>query len=151
LPPRICAGLQIPLPFCRAWNIGIANPDQQVFPFLSCAWKDTIITAWLAKQVGKNYVVFTNYCNNKSQPSIRTLTKIAAILHVDIRELLTPSKPKGLNPSKNLLNSFHLYSHFIYPSTKKAPAKRGPFLYPIVWLRNIHHHRPAAVRLLSCA
>jgi transcriptional regulator with XRE-family HTH domain len=49
---------------------------------------------WLAEQIGKSYVVVTNYCNNKSQPSLPTLKKIAYILDVDIRELLEPTKNK---------------------------------------------------------
>lgn len=47
---------------------------------------------WLAEQIGKSYVVVTNYCNNKSQPSIQTLQRISKILDVDIRELLEPIK-----------------------------------------------------------
>lgn len=49
---------------------------------------------WLAEKIGKSYVVVTNYCNNKSQPSLSTLKKIANILDVDIRELLEPTKNK---------------------------------------------------------
>ena len=47
---------------------------------------------WLADKIGKSYVVITNYCNNKAQPSLPTLKKIANILDVDIRELLEPTK-----------------------------------------------------------
>jgi transcriptional regulator with XRE-family HTH domain len=47
---------------------------------------------WLSEQIGKSYVVVTNYCNNKSQPSIKTLRKIASALDVDVRELLLPLK-----------------------------------------------------------
>ncbi|MEQ8905135.1 helix-turn-helix transcriptional regulator [Ekhidna sp.] len=47
---------------------------------------------WLASQIGKSYVVVTNYCNNNTQPSIEVLKKIAQILDVDIRELLVPTK-----------------------------------------------------------
>jgi len=49
---------------------------------------------WLAKQVGKSYVVVTNYCNNKTQPSVLTLRAIAKILELDVRELLVSSKIK---------------------------------------------------------
>ena len=49
--------------------------------------------AWLAKQLGKSYVVVTNYCNNKTQPSILVLHKIAFELDVDIRALLIPTVP----------------------------------------------------------
>ena len=46
---------------------------------------------WLAKGIGKSYVVTTNYCNNKTQPSVLILYKIAGALKVDVRELLTPT------------------------------------------------------------
>jgi putative transcriptional regulator len=47
---------------------------------------------WLAGKIGRSYVVVTNYCNNKTQPSIPVLRKIAEALQVDVRELLVPSK-----------------------------------------------------------
>ena len=47
---------------------------------------------WLANQIGKSYVVVTNYCNNNKQPSIPLLYEIAKILDVDVRELLEKSK-----------------------------------------------------------
>ena len=48
--------------------------------------------AWLANRIGKSYVVTTNYVNNKTQPSIPVLYRIADILGVDVRELLVRSK-----------------------------------------------------------
>lgn len=48
--------------------------------------------AWLANRIGKSYVVTTNYVNNKTQPSIPVLYRIAEILGVDVRELLVRSK-----------------------------------------------------------
>jgi putative transcriptional regulator len=48
--------------------------------------------AWLAEKIGKSYVVVTNYCNNKTQPSIPVLRQIAKVLDVDVRELLIPTK-----------------------------------------------------------
>jgi putative transcriptional regulator len=48
--------------------------------------------AWLAEQIGKSYVVTTNYVNNKTQPSIPILYKIAEALDIDVRKLLVPSK-----------------------------------------------------------
>lgn len=47
---------------------------------------------WLAKKIGKSYVVVTNYCNNNTQPSIQVLTEISKVLDVDIRELLVSTK-----------------------------------------------------------
>ena len=47
---------------------------------------------WLAEKIEKSYVVVTNYCNNKTQPSLPTLLKIAKVLDVDVKELLESSK-----------------------------------------------------------
>ncbi|MEX0360428.1 MAG: helix-turn-helix transcriptional regulator, partial [Allomuricauda sp.] len=47
---------------------------------------------WLAEKINKSYVVVTNYCNNKAQPSIPILRNIAQLLDVDVRELLEPTK-----------------------------------------------------------
>jgi putative transcriptional regulator len=47
---------------------------------------------WLAKQIARSYVVTTNYCNNKNQPSIPILNKMADVLNVDVKDLLVSSK-----------------------------------------------------------
>lgn len=47
---------------------------------------------WLSEKINKSYVVVTNYCNNKAQPSIETLVLIAKVLDVDVRELLVATK-----------------------------------------------------------
>ena len=47
---------------------------------------------WLAGQLGKSKTSMTAICNNKSQPHLKDLKKIAKILDVDIRELLVPTK-----------------------------------------------------------
>jgi transcriptional regulator with XRE-family HTH domain len=47
---------------------------------------------WLAEQIGKSYVVVTNYCNNNAQPNVPVLRQIAEILDVDVRELLVKTK-----------------------------------------------------------
>ena len=43
---------------------------------------------WLAEQLGISTTAMTAICNNKSQPHLKDLKRIAAILKVDIRELL---------------------------------------------------------------
>ncbi len=48
--------------------------------------------AWLAEKLDKSYVTVTNYCNNKAQPTIEVLNKIASFLDIDVRELLESSK-----------------------------------------------------------
>ncbi|MCG8319541.1 MAG: helix-turn-helix transcriptional regulator [Cytophagales bacterium] len=46
----------------------------------------------MAEQLGKSREVVSNYANNNTQPSIKTLKAMAVILDVDIRELLVPTK-----------------------------------------------------------
>ncbi len=43
---------------------------------------------WLAEQLGKSKTAMTAICNNKSQPHLKDLKRIADILEMDIRELL---------------------------------------------------------------
>jgi len=50
--------------------------------------------AWLADKLGMSYLAVTRYCNNKRQPNLVVLNKIAEILGVDNRDLLVPLKYK---------------------------------------------------------
>lgn len=43
---------------------------------------------WLADQLGKDPVTISKWCTNTTQPDLQTLSKIADLLDVDIRELL---------------------------------------------------------------
>jgi transcriptional regulator with XRE-family HTH domain len=47
---------------------------------------------WLAEQLGKSTCTVSKWCSNTIQPDLVTLNKIATLLNVDIRELITPSK-----------------------------------------------------------
>lgn len=47
---------------------------------------------WLADQLGKDPVTISKWCTNTTQPDLQTLSKIADLLNVDIRELLVSSK-----------------------------------------------------------
>jgi len=48
---------------------------------------------WLAEQLGKSYNIVNGYVQNRSQPSIEVLYKIAGYLDVDPRDLLVaPTK-----------------------------------------------------------
>ena len=49
---------------------------------------------WLAEQLGKSYNMVHSYAQNKRQPSIDDMYKIAEILNVDIKELLVSNKPQ---------------------------------------------------------
>lgn len=46
---------------------------------------------WLADQLGKSTCTVSKWCSNTTQPDLHTLSKIAQLLNVDTRELLTPS------------------------------------------------------------
>ena len=49
----------------------------------------------LAKYLDKNVNTVASFCNNKSQPHLKDLKKIADYLKVDIRELLVPTQPES--------------------------------------------------------
>lgn len=46
---------------------------------------------WLADQLGKSTCTVSKWCSNTTQPDLQTLSKIAQLLNIDTRELLTPS------------------------------------------------------------
>ena len=50
---------------------------------------------WLAEQLGKSYNMVNSYVQNRRQPSIEDLYKIAELLEVDARDLLTKSLNKN--------------------------------------------------------
>ena len=47
---------------------------------------------WLAEQLGKSACTVSKWCSNSIQPDLATLNKIAELLNVDVRDLITPSK-----------------------------------------------------------
>lgn len=47
---------------------------------------------WLAEKLGKSTCTVSKWCSNAIQPDLATLDKIATLLNVDRRELITPSK-----------------------------------------------------------
>jgi transcriptional regulator with XRE-family HTH domain len=47
---------------------------------------------WLADKMGKSYNMINSYCQNRRQPSLEDLNKIAAILDIDIRLLIESNK-----------------------------------------------------------
>ncbi len=46
---------------------------------------------WLADQLGKSTCTVSKWCSNTTQPDLQTLARIAQLLNVDTRDLLTPS------------------------------------------------------------
>lgn len=47
---------------------------------------------WLADELEKNPSTVSKWCTNVSQPDLATLRKIANLLDIDIKDLLTSSK-----------------------------------------------------------
>ena len=47
---------------------------------------------WLAETLGRNEATVSRGCTNETQPSLETLTEIAKILNVDIKDLLVSTK-----------------------------------------------------------
>lgn len=48
---------------------------------------------WLSEELGRTTNTIASICNNKTQPHIADLKKIADLLDIDIRETLVPTKP----------------------------------------------------------
>ncbi len=47
---------------------------------------------WLSEKLGKSYNMTNSYVQNRTQPSLEDLNKIADILQVDVRELIVSNK-----------------------------------------------------------
>ena len=54
--------------------------------------KVVLVEQKLAEQMGKDQATVSKWCTNTSQPDLPTLTKVAEILNVDIKELLNSTK-----------------------------------------------------------
>lgn len=50
---------------------------------------------WLAEKLGKSYNMVHSYAQNKRQPSLEVLYKIAEILNVEVKELLLERSKKN--------------------------------------------------------
>lgn len=47
---------------------------------------------WLAEQLGKDPATISKWCTNTSQPDLVTLTRVASLLDVDVRQLINKTK-----------------------------------------------------------
>lgn len=47
---------------------------------------------WLSEQLRKDPATISKWCTNTSQPDLVTLTKVAALLDVDVRQLINKNK-----------------------------------------------------------
>lgn len=55
----------------------------------SCTRRKKRTAKWLAEELGKNPATVSKWCTNVSQPDLYTLEKIATLLDIDKRELIT--------------------------------------------------------------
>ena len=49
---------------------------------------------WLAERIGKSINVVNGYVQNRQQPRLEVLYKIAETLDIDVKELIISSKPQ---------------------------------------------------------
>ena len=47
---------------------------------------------WLSEKLGKSYNMTNSYVQNRSQPSLEDLNRIANILDIDVKELIVSNK-----------------------------------------------------------
>ena len=47
---------------------------------------------WLAEQLGISNCTVRKLCSNRIQPDLQTLDKIAKLLNIDSRDLISPTK-----------------------------------------------------------
>lgn len=50
---------------------------------------------WLSEKLGKSYNMVNSYVQNRQQPRLEILNKIAEILDVDVRELIISNKEEN--------------------------------------------------------
>ena len=55
-----------------------------------CEQKKT--SKWLSEQMGVSACSVSKWCNQKAQPDLETINKIATVLGVDPRDLITGNK-----------------------------------------------------------
>ena len=51
---------------------------------------------WLAGELGKDPATISKWCTNKSQPDLSTLSEVARVLDVDIKDLINSTKDEGV-------------------------------------------------------
>lgn len=47
---------------------------------------------WLADQLGKDPATVSKWCTNSSQPDLNTLTKIAFLLGIEVKDLINKNE-----------------------------------------------------------
>lgn len=47
---------------------------------------------WLAQELGKSPITVSKWCTNTIQPDLPTLNRIAELLDIDVKDLITSNK-----------------------------------------------------------
>lgn len=71
---------------------------------------------WLAEKLGKSFSIVNSYVCNRRQPSLETLFRIAEILGVDVKELISHKTIIINYNSKMMIVNFRNYIQFIFLS-----------------------------------
>ena len=53
-----------------------------------------ISQTWLSKQIDKSFSMVNAYACNRIQPNLETLQRIAEVLHVDLKDLITDKEDR---------------------------------------------------------
>jgi transcriptional regulator with XRE-family HTH domain len=53
-----------------------------------------ISQTWLAKQIDKSFSMVNAYACNRIQPNLEILQRIAEVLHVDLKDLITDKEDR---------------------------------------------------------
>jgi len=72
--------------------IGIMNIDQDINRIKLVLVEKKRTNKWLAQELGKDPATVSKWCTNTTQPDLQTLTKVAELLDVDIKDLLWSTK-----------------------------------------------------------
>ncbi len=108
---------------------------------------------WLADKMEKSYNMVNSYVQNRRQPSLKDLFKIASILDVAVAELLDNNKSKGEKSKPYKHSQSGLFkvaeSEFEYQQTTNIPLLGNVACgHPLFAEENIESEIPVSVELI---
>lgn len=87
----ICMSIKIII-FAFDSIIKTMNIDQDINRIKLVLVEKKRTNKWLAQELGKDPATVSKWCTNTTQPDLQTLTKVAELLDVDIKDLLWSTK-----------------------------------------------------------
>ena len=70
----------------------IMNTDQDINRIKLVLVEKKRTNKWLAQELSKDPATVSKWCTNTTQPDLQTLSKVAELLDVDIKDLLWSTK-----------------------------------------------------------